>query len=83
LLPPYPFFALCVGNGGGAYDLALQLGKAYKVIRPERTDGDGNFRVVDEEGEDYLYPRSWFVPLGLLPREKRRVMAALVNTDSD
>jgi hypothetical protein len=82
-LPPYPFFALCVDNADGAYDLALRLGKVYKVIRPERNDGDNDFRVIDEEGEDYLYPKSWFVPLGLLPREKRRVAAALVSAGSE
>ncbi len=55
----------------------LHLGKPYKVIKPRKNDRDYNFRVIDEEGEDYLYPRSWFIPIGLKPQQKRKVAAAL------
>lgn len=78
-LPAYPFYALCVENGQDEYELVLRRGKAYRVIRPRKNDPQSSFRVVDEEGEDYLYPRRWFVPLGLGPRQKRRVAAALIT----
>jgi hypothetical protein len=55
------------------------LGKPYKVIRPRRSDGAHHFRIVDEEGEDYLYPRSWFVPIQLEATQKRRLSAALMT----
>ncbi|HEV8605651.1 MAG TPA: hypothetical protein VGQ99_09810 [Tepidisphaeraceae bacterium] len=72
-LPAYPFFAICVVG----YDGALQVGRSYKVLRPHKTDRPSHFRVIDEEGEDYLYPRAWFVPVELPPMQKRKVAAAL------
>lgn len=76
-LPPHPFYAICVDNGGGEYEIVLRLGKPYKVVKPWKNDPVYFFRVIDEEGEDYLYPRKWFVPIGLKPRQKRRLAAAL------
>jgi hypothetical protein len=78
-LPSYPFYALCVDNGDGEYEIMLHLGKPYKVIKPRKNDLDSYFRVIDEEGEDYLYPKAWFVPIGLEPRQKRRVAEALAS----
>ncbi|MGD0137460.1 MAG: hypothetical protein ABSD28_01175 [Tepidisphaeraceae bacterium] len=70
----HPFFAMCIERG--EYKASLQLGMAYKVIRPEANDPAYFFRVVDEEGEDYLYPADWFVPLDLPPRAKKALVAA-------
>jgi hypothetical protein len=70
----HPFFAICVERG--TYKVSLQVGKAYKVIRPEANDPAYFFRVVDEEGEDYLYPVDWFVPVDLPPKAKRALVAA-------
>ncbi len=39
----------------------LEVGKLYVVLPPEPRDGLDDIRVVDESGEDYLYPSSWFV----------------------
>jgi hypothetical protein len=72
--PKYPFYALCVEQGENL--VSLQIGKAYKVIRPEKNDPAYFFRVVDEEGEDYLYPREWFVRVELPPSAKRKLAAA-------
>jgi hypothetical protein len=76
--PAYPFYALCVENED--YEIVLHLGKPYKVIRPRKNDPEYFFRVIDEEGEDYLYPRRWFVPLVLEAKERRRIAAALAVT---
>ena len=68
----YPYLAICVYNRGN--EASLQVGKAYKVIKPRSDDPAGRLRLIDEEGEDYLYPREWFVPLELGLAAKRRVM---------
>lgn len=48
----------CVENEGYEFDLALQ--KRYRVIPDLHGEEVGLVRVVDETGEDYLYPRNWF-----------------------
>ena len=68
----YPYLAICVSNRGN--EASLELGKAYKVIRPLSNDPTGRLRVVDEEGEDYLYLKDWFVPIEVNTAGKRRVM---------
>jgi hypothetical protein len=73
----YPFFAICVEHG--EYEPFLFIGKSYKVLKPLKNDPAYMFRIVDEEGEDYLYPRKWFVPVELKPKEMRRVATALTS----
>jgi hypothetical protein len=36
----------------------LQLGRLYEVV--EKDAGHGMMRLIDESGEDYLYPQTWF-----------------------
>ena len=72
--PRYPFFALCLKNEGVA--ASLDVGKAYRIIRPEPNDPSYNVRVIDEDGEDYLYPAAWFMPLELPPKAKKALTAA-------
>jgi hypothetical protein len=55
-------FVLCVRNEG--YPAALELRKVYRVLGDERAAKRHQVRVVDESGEDYLYPREWFVEAG-------------------
>jgi hypothetical protein len=43
----------------------LEKGKVYAVLPDASATRDGYVRVVDESGEDYLYPESYFVPLEL------------------
>jgi hypothetical protein len=52
-------FVVCVWNGD--YPAALELRKVYRVVGNERASRRRLVRVVDESGEDYLYPREWFV----------------------
>ncbi len=72
--PTYPFYAICFELSENL--ASLQIGKAYGVIRPEKSDPAYFFRVIDEEGEDYLYPREWFVPVELPLSAKRKLAAA-------
>lgn len=56
-------FAVCVRNEG--YAASLEVRKIYKVI-PDQVDTRlHQIRVVDESGEDYLYPEDYFVPVKL------------------
>ena len=56
-------FAVCVRNE--EHEESLELRKIYEVLE-DRTAADHNMiRVIDEEGEDYLYPRDWFLPIQL------------------
>ena len=52
-------FAVCVNNA--EYPASLELHKIYQVIPDEDAADDGDMRVIDESGEDYLYPAKWFV----------------------
>lgn len=63
-----PLFAVCINNT--EYPASLELHKIYRVIADEDAAQDGDIRVVDESGEDYLYPANWFAMVKL-PQEIR------------
>ncbi|HXU09653.1 MAG TPA: hypothetical protein VN743_11710, partial [Blastocatellia bacterium] len=50
--------AVCTDNEG--YEAALELRKVYLVAPPETNDPEGYVRIIDESGEDYLYPAKGF-----------------------
>jgi hypothetical protein len=52
-------FAVCINNSD--YPESLELHKIYRVLPDEDAAIDGDIRVVDESGEDYLYPAEYFV----------------------
>jgi hypothetical protein len=56
-------FAICIHNG--EYAGTLELRKVYEVLEDASADKRDYMRVIDESGEDYLYPRSWFVPVAV------------------
>jgi len=56
-------FAICISNRG--YPASLELRKLYPVIPDPAAAREGQIRVVDESGEDYLYPEEFFVPVKL------------------
>jgi hypothetical protein len=56
-------FAVCVNNLD--YPASLELHKIYRVLPDEDAASDGDLRVVDESGEDYLYPAEYFVLIEL------------------
>ncbi len=65
-------FVLCVKDDGCD---DLEKRKVYRVIPDKKADKDGYIRVVDESGEDYLYPVSYFVRVQL-PHKAEQVIAA-------
>jgi hypothetical protein len=48
----------------------LELHKIYRAVRDPDASRDGDVRIVDESGQDYLYPVEWFAALEL-PRRVR------------
>ncbi len=54
-------FAVCVNNS--EYPASLELHKIYRVLPDEDAAADGDVRVIDESGEDCLYPSEYFVPI--------------------
>ena len=61
-----PKFAICINNS--QYSASLELHKVYRVIPDEDAEREGDLRVIDESGEDYLYPSDYFVLVDL-PRD--------------
>lgn len=52
-------FVVCINNI--KYPASLELHKIYQVVPDEQIEADGEIRVIDESGEDYIYPSDWFV----------------------
>jgi len=54
-------YVLCIDDGG--YPVSLEVRKVYVTLPDERAAGNQYIRVIDETGEDYLYPAELFVPI--------------------
>ena len=52
-------YVMCINNKAYPHDLTLH--KVYKVIPDARGEKYGDVRIVDESGEDYLFPEKFFV----------------------
>ncbi len=63
-------FALCIENRDSE---DLEKRKIYQVLPDQNAEKEGYLRVIDESGEDYLYPQSYFV-LIQLPREAQEAL---------
>jgi hypothetical protein len=60
---PKARFAICVDNS--EYPGSLELHKLYRVILDEDAKKDGDLRIIDESGEDYLYSADYFLLIDL------------------
>jgi hypothetical protein len=58
-----PRFVICVDNS--EYPASLELHKIYRVLPDKDAQADGDWRVIDESGEDYLFPADYFIPIDL------------------
>lgn len=63
---------VCVSNEG--YPASLERRKIYVVLRDAQAERHGMIRVIDESGEDYLYPAGHFAALEI-PDELARSLA--------
>ena len=66
-----PKHVLCVSNQG--YRASLIVRRVYATIPDDDAERHGLLRVVDESGEDYLFPKSLFVAIEL-PRAATRAL---------
>ena len=66
-----PKFAICINHS--EYPASLERLKIYRVLTDEDAEQDGDLRVIDESGEDYLYPANYFMMVEL-PSEVQRVL---------
>jgi hypothetical protein len=64
---------VCIRNDG--YAVSLERQKIYVAIPDQSAARHGLVRVVDESGDDYLYPNEYFASIDL-PVSVRRVLAA-------
>lgn len=69
-----PQFVICIRNDD--YRASLELRTLYQVIPDASAVGHHQLRVIDESGEDYLYPESYFVALELPKRASHAVLRA-------
>jgi len=67
--------AICIRNLG--YEASLERRKIYQVLPDARASRHVLIRVIDESGEDYLYPESYFAPISLPQPLRRAVLATL------
>jgi hypothetical protein len=64
-------YAVCLQNGGFA--ASLEVRKLYRVLNDPDAEANGLIRVIDESGEDYLYPSRLFRELAL-PADVERAL---------
>jgi hypothetical protein len=60
-----PAHVLCLDNDG--FPTSLEVRKVYRCVVDEEARQHGMLRVIDETGEDYLYPADMFQPVELPP----------------
>ncbi len=54
-------FAVCIENKG--FEASLEVGKLYEIVADAEAESDDMIRVIDEDGEDYLFEAKIFYPL--------------------
>ena len=67
-------FVVCVDNGG--YEVSLERNKIYLVVPDEDAERDGDLRIVDESGEDYLFSAQRFVAIEVPAAVKASLLKA-------
>ncbi|MGO8797316.1 MAG: hypothetical protein ACLQLC_21060 [Candidatus Sulfotelmatobacter sp.] len=59
------------------YPASLELRKVYRLLRDEQASKHRQVRVIDESGEDYIYPEDYFVPIKLPQAAERAMLKAI------
>ena len=65
---------ICISNDG--YEASLEKRKLYVRLADPAAEKHNQFRVIDESGEDYLFPASNFVEVSLPHETERAVLSA-------
>ena len=66
--------AVCVENDG--YSASLEKRKIYLALEDDDAEKHDLLRIIDESGEDYLYPKAFFRLIALPEAVKKAVLAA-------
>ena len=66
-----PRFLLCIENEG--YEASLEFRKLYEMLPDKEAERHSQVRIIDESGEDYLYPSSFFAPVRLSMQAKNMI----------
>jgi hypothetical protein len=66
---------VCLRNDG--YAVSLEPRKIYKTLRDAAAEKHAQLRVIDESGEDYLFPASLFAPIVLRGKARLAILAAV------
>ncbi len=72
-LRPEPFF-VCLRNGG--YEVSLEPRKLYEALPDADAKQHGQLRIIDESGEDCLYPENFFAVVDLPKAVREAVLSA-------
>lgn len=65
-------FLLCLDNEG--YEASLETRKLYEKISDKDAERHNQVRIIDESGEDYLYPSQFFADVRLSPQIRDRII---------
>ena len=68
-------FVVCLRNTG--YEVSLERRKIYQVLPDSDAAKHRQIRVIDESGDDYLYPASYFTPIELPQPVRKAVLASV------
>ena len=68
-------FVVCLRNTG--YEVSLERRKIYQVLPDPDAAKHRQIRVIDESGDDYLYPASYFTPIELPQPVRKAVLASV------
>jgi hypothetical protein len=69
------YYVLCIGNEG--YEVSLEPRKIYVAIPDPDAESHDQIRVIDESGEDYLFPASYFKAINVGPSIVRLLQRAV------
>ena len=72
-----PDYVVCVDNGG--YPVSLELHKIYRTLPDDEAARSGDLRVIDESGEDYLFPACSFVAINPPDRVRSSLLRATAS----
>jgi hypothetical protein len=65
-------FAVCITDS----EPDLEMRKIYQVVPDESAKKEGHLRIIDESGEDYLYPANYFVPVEVSKEAEQALLLA-------
>ena len=70
---------VCIDNAG--YPVSLERRKIYVALADRAAEKHGLLRIIDESGDDYLYPKTCFRPIALSQAVKKAVRATCWSFD--